>query len=49
MLGVILTYFLDGGFNRPDLVVPGMACATLAIFVGAAAHLLTHRRQTQAL
>ncbi|GBF92541.1 ureide permease-like [Raphidocelis subcapitata] len=47
VLGVVLTYFLDGGINRPELVFPGMACATLAIALGAAAHALSHRQQQQ--
>lgn len=38
IVGVILSYFLDGGLNKPYLVFPGMACAAAAIGLGAWAH-----------
>jgi hypothetical protein len=42
IVGVILSYFLDGGINNPRLVFPGMVCAAAAIALGAAAHVLSH-------
>ncbi|KAF6262348.1 ureide permease-domain-containing protein [Scenedesmus sp. NREL 46B-D3] len=44
IIGVVLAYFLDGGINKPQLVFPGMACAAVAIALGAAAHVLSQRR-----
>lgn len=47
IIGVVLAYFIDGGINKPQLVFTGMACASLAIALGAAAHIVSQRRQTQ--
>ncbi|WIA38780.1 hypothetical protein OEZ86_002068 [Tetradesmus obliquus] len=48
IIGVVLAYFLDGGINKPQLVFPGMACAAVAIALGAAAHVVGERQHKQA-
>uniref|UniRef100_A0A383VZ22 Uncharacterized protein n=1 Tax=Tetradesmus obliquus TaxID=3088 RepID=A0A383VZ22_TETOB len=48
IIGVVLAYFLDGGINKPQLVFPGMACAAVAIALGAAAHVVGERQRKQA-
>jgi hypothetical protein len=39
ILGILISYFLDGGMNAAYLVFPGMALAALAIGLGVVAHL----------
>ena len=39
ILGIIISYFLDGGINKAYLVFPGMALAAAAIGLGVMAHL----------
>jgi hypothetical protein len=48
IIGIILSYFLDGGINQAHLVFTGMACAAIAIALGTAAH-LTHPATKQQL
>lgn len=48
IIGIILSYFLDGGINQAHLVFTGMACAAIAIGLGTAAH-LTHPATKQQL
>ena len=38
VLGIIFSYFLDGGINKAYLVFPGMSLAALAIGLGVLAH-----------
>lgn len=43
IVGVVLSYFLDGGINKPQLVFTGAAFAAVAIGLGGAAHIITHQ------
>jgi hypothetical protein len=47
IIGTILSYFLDGGINKGYLVFPGLACAAVAIGLGALSHLISPATKEQ--
>ena len=49
IIGTILSYFLDGGINKGYLVFPGLACAAVAIGLGALSHLISPATKEQKL